>query len=274
MKRGIRWYGGKAYAGDWIASLLPKCDAYVDAYAGGLSVLMARQRAPIETINDVCDRAVNLYRVIREQPEDLVRVVELTPLARAEHRRCMVVADDALEDARRMIVCAYQGRGSGGTVNTGWRYRVRPAGFTWPDCATRAVRRVAERLQGVQIEHADALEVIERHAYPDALIYCDPPYELSLRSRDSDRYRHECDERHHEELVELVLRVDAMVAVSGYGGGVYERLAEAGWACHEREAWTGLGGRRDRRVECLWMNRAATRNAVQTSLFAAHGGGL
>ena len=40
--------------------------------------------------------------------------------------------------------------------------------------------QAAERLRGVQIENRPAVELIRRFNYPNALIYADPPYLLSL----------------------------------------------------------------------------------------------
>jgi hypothetical protein len=45
---------------------------------------------------------------------------------------------------------------------------------------------IAARLSGVYIECADALDLIQRHAGPDALIYADPPYLRETRMACSD----------------------------------------------------------------------------------------
>lgn len=38
----LKWHGGKSYLADWIISLMPKHLHYVEPYAGGLAVLLAK----------------------------------------------------------------------------------------------------------------------------------------------------------------------------------------------------------------------------------------
>ncbi len=47
------YYGGKTSVAERIVDLLPPHRHYVEPFAGGLSVLLAKPRAQFETVNDL-----------------------------------------------------------------------------------------------------------------------------------------------------------------------------------------------------------------------------
>ena len=51
---------------------------------GGASVLLRKDRSYCEVYNDLSSEMVNLFRMARDQGEELRRIVELTPFAREE----------------------------------------------------------------------------------------------------------------------------------------------------------------------------------------------
>jgi DNA adenine methylase len=82
---------------------------------------------------------------------------------------------------------------------------------------------IAQRLLRVQIEHAPAVEVIERYDSAETLFYCDPPYVHDTRG-DSKAYAHEMTDADHRQLAAVLHRVEGKVALSGYHGPLYEKL--------------------------------------------------
>lgn len=273
MKPPFPYYGGKTKLAESIARLLPAHDHYVEPFAGSLAVLLAKRRTHMETVNDIDQDLMTFWRVLRDRPEDLTRVSELTPHSRSEHQAAYDLdVDDELERARRVWVLLSQGRGA--TLRkTGWRFYRNPAGSTYslPDYFAAYVDRMppaAARLHGVSLECRPALEVIEDYGrHPNVLLYLDPPYERTTRN--SLNYKHEmsaADE--HVELLELALSCSAAVVVSGYPSDLYERVL-GGWDRVELAAWTGNGIRGDAnkadgdRVEVLWSNREMSLNRQQ-----------
>lgn len=53
MKPPAPYFGSKARVADWIVSLLPEHGHYVEPFCGGLSVLLAKPQAAMETVNDL-----------------------------------------------------------------------------------------------------------------------------------------------------------------------------------------------------------------------------
>ena len=80
------------------------------------------------------------------------------------------------------------------------------------------------------------------------LVYADPPYVTATRRR-SKIYRHEYDDRDHEQLLQVLLGLPCMVIISGYENAIYRRLL-TGWKQRSFSAMTHAG----LRTECVWFN--------------------
>ena len=83
----------------------------------------------------------------------------------------------------------------------------------------------------------------------ETLIYCDPPYLHSTRTK-TRIYDHEWDEATHVRFLELACEVPCPVAISGYSSELYlDHLKD--WETSQIEAQTRGGPR----TEFLWRNR-------------------
>lgn len=257
------YYGGKTTLAQQIVDLLPAHRHYVEPFAGSLAVLLAKPTSLMETVNDLDGHLMTFWRVLRDQPDELMRVCALTPHSRAEHQAAydLDVADE-LELARRVWVCLTQGRGN--TLRrTGWRHFQDPGArgpTSMPDYLTSYVERMrgaANRLAHVSLEARPALDIITdygRHA--EVCIYADPPYLGSTRT--SRQYLVEMShDDEHQQLADALLTCRAAVIVSGYPSPLYDDLY-AGWDRHEMPTYTGQGNHttsNGRRTEILWSNR-------------------
>ena len=79
------WYGGKFSHLDWLLPLLPECHHYCEPFAGSGAVLINRAPALVETYNDLDGEVVNFFRVLRDQHQELIRAIALTPFSREEY---------------------------------------------------------------------------------------------------------------------------------------------------------------------------------------------
>lgn len=235
MRPPFRYFGGKTRLAPWIASVLPAHRVYVEPFCGSAAVLLAKPRATHEVINDIDRNVVTFYRVLRDRPDDLARACALTPYARDEFDAANL-ADEALDDlerARRFYVRSTQGFSTG--RRGGWSIAVTSRAARAMTTATRLGEfgPLAERLCGVNIEHADALDVIARYGTPDAVIYADPPYLDATREGQSlDAYPHEmATETAHRDLAAALNETPAAVVLSGYASPLYDDLY-AGWSAH------------------------------------------
>ena len=253
VKPPFSYYGGKTTLATDIADLLPPHEHYVEPFAGSLAVLLAKPRAPQETVNDLDSKLVAFWRVLRDRPDDLWRACALTPHSREELEAAQEETSDEVELARRVWVVLTQSRSH--TVKaTGWWQRTAPKVATPPQhlaAYTERVAGAAERLRGVSIENRDALDVIRDYGkHPGNLLYLDPPY---LGSTRATNYRHEMlTDEAHTEFAEAVNACTAKVVISGYDSPLYADLFP-GWHVTRLKGATTLSGKTDR-TEVLWSN--------------------
>ncbi|WP_342760345.1 DNA adenine methylase [Paenibacillus sp. PK3_47] len=239
---------------EWIINHMPPHTTYLEPYFGSGAVLFNKQPATLETINDISGDVVNLFRIIREQPDDLIRVMQWTPYARDEYVSAHEQSELPLEQARRFLVRCWQSiRVKTGSIS-GWRcratsddaYRVQQ----WNDLPGN-IASVAGRLKNVQIENRPALQVIGRYNHPDVLIYADPPYLQT--GRNGAIYENEMSVEDHAELLDGLLAHTGPAILSGYDSLLYNtRLAD--WRREERQQIIEAG---KSRTEVLWINPVA-----------------
>lgn len=270
----IPYFGGKQTLASRIIDLMPAHRHYVEPFCGSLAVLLAKPRAPMETVNDLDGDVMAFWTVLRDRPDELARVCALTPHSRGEHELSFDRPPDLeeLERARRVWVRLTQGRG-GMLRRTGWRHYGDPHGGSgMPDYLAGYTARIlpaAARLAGVSLECRPALDIIARFGrHPEVLLYVDPPYLQSARSGRTwgNQYQHELrTEAEHRDLAAALLGCRAAVVLSGYPSALYDELY-AGWHTVALPAFTGNGrdGARDR-SEVLWSNRPFPEQAL--SLF-------
>lgn len=270
MRPPIPYYGGKMRVAQAVASHLPDHDHYVEPFAGALSVLLAKPPSHLETVNDIDGDLVTFWRVLRDQPEELMRLMELTPHSRAEHRAALDLdVPSDLERARRVWVQLSQGYGRR-LGNTGWAFQYRGSvalSAALPRYAQR-VPACAARLRSVSLECRPALEVIRDYgAHPGVLLYCDPPYMDGTRSSGGKSYRHEMlSSDAHAELADALHGAKASVVLSGYPSPLYDQLY-AGWERVDISTQSGLARVDKARTEVLWSNRRIIQQDVMDFAF-------
>lgn len=269
VRSPIPYFGSKQRIAPWIVSLLPDHDHYVEPYAGGLSVLLAKRPSAMETVNDLDGELMTFWRVLRERPAELLRACMLTPHSRAELAATWDPTEDDLELARRIWCRLAQGR-SGTLRNTGWRHYIDPAGSGtsmpgYLEAYALRLAAAAERLHGVSLEALPALDLIARYgSRANVLLYVDPPYLGTTRGW-GNNYRHEMKtEAEHRALAAALADCRASVVLSGYDSPLYDGLF-AGWHRYTQASMTGNGKGDKARTEVLWSN---VRLGDQLDLFA------
>jgi len=257
------WYGGKYSHLDWLLPLLPPCHHYCEPFGGSAAVLLNREPAHVETYNDIDGEVVNFFRVLRNNSEDLIRAIGLTPFSREEFAiACEIDTSlDPVERARRFYIRARQVRTGlaqsatlGRWANCKHTSRAGMAGAVsrWLG-AIEDLPDIALRLLRVQIENRPAIEIIRLYDSPETLFYCDPPYIHKTRG-DKNAYAYEMNDEEHMELASVLNSVQGLVAISGYDCDLMADLyPPPKW--HKSIAPTRtIHSVKDKRTEILWTN--------------------
>lgn len=251
MKAVLKYPGAKWRISEWIISHFPEHKVYCEPFFGSGAVFFNKPQTYIETINDIDGNVVNLFKVCRDNPEELARLIEFTPFAREEFEDCYERSDDPIEQARRTLVRYHQSFGTSNSSKKSWRnvqtYGGPRTATMWNYLPGR-ISEVCERLKEAQIENIDAIELIRRYNDENTLIYCDPPYLQSLRKK--NMYAHETPDEYHIKLLEVLKESKSKIVLSGYDNPLYDE-ALAGWNTDEKKTTAQMG---KHRVEKLWFN--------------------
>lgn len=288
----FRWYGGKYSHLDWLLPLLPQTKCYCEPFGGSAAVLLNRRPSPIETYNDLDGEVVNFFKVLRDEKNELLRRIALTPFSREEFIRAIDQRGNRnlsdIERARLFFVRA-------GQVRTGLAQEATPG--RWAYCVTTSRRnmsgaisrwygrleqldKVADRLTsrrleqvknaGEQLEEiANRLDIvierlrrvqIENKPAIDVIQRYDSEGTLFYcdppyphESRgDSRAYSYEMSEQEHRELAEVLHNVKGKVAISSYYCKLMEELY-TGWERIDAEERL-CHSVKEKRQEILWIN--------------------
>lgn len=262
MRPPIQYFGAKGNLAVSLVSMMPAHRGYIEPFAGSLAVLLAKQPSKIEVVNDLDMGLMTFWRVLRERPDDLVRVCAMTPHSRAELMRVAANLEegDDLERARKVFVLLTQGR-SRTLRRTGWRFYADASGTSigfhkYLEAYLGRLAPAAARLMEVSLECRPAIEIVRQYgAFEDNLLYVDPPYMHSTLGGSGSRYAVTMSDDEHRELLEALLECRAMVMLSSYDNWLYDSSLSGKWASTELRGFTGnaLSGSQARR-EILWSN--------------------
>src|SRR3954462_4340957 len=78
------YFGSKNKIALQLCTHLPPHNCWVEAFCGSAALTMRKSPAPIEIINDIDHQIVNFFDQLRNNQEELCRVVALTPYAEQE----------------------------------------------------------------------------------------------------------------------------------------------------------------------------------------------
>jgi DNA adenine methylase len=219
---------------------------------------MTKPRVYGEYINDLDNEIVNLFRVLqdKQQASELIRLLTLTPFARAEFDRAYRTDTpvDPIARACRLCILSYMGFSS--CAATGYRTGFRCRSFRTRSTPARDwmnypehLWKVVDRLRGVTVENCPALEFIRLIDTPETLFYVDPPY-LACTRTISNAYRREMTDAEHISLAAALHDISGMAVISGYDSKLYRNLY-ANWTIYTKLT---RGDGQNPRTECLWVS--------------------
>jgi DNA adenine methylase len=247
---------------------MPRHGHYVEPFAGGLAVLLAKDPTGVsEVVNDLEHRLTNFWRVMQDPDAfpAFARIISAVPFSEPEWNDAGQHLDDGDPVTRAVaffIRCRQSLAGRMGTFAPLSRTRTRQGmdeqASAWLG-AVEGLPTVHDRLRRVVVLNRPALEVITSQDGPDTLYYCDPPY-LPATRESKDVYRHEMAREHHPDLLDALAGIRGKFLLSGYPSELYNAAAEKhGWNRHDFNLPNNAarGANKRRMIECVWSNYPA-----------------
>ena len=212
-----------------ILPLIPDHRVYIEPYFGGGAILFAKNKSEAEVINDLNAMVVNFYQVVKSKDFELLKAkIEATLFSRATYNVALAMYKmphlfDKLQQAWAFYVA----------TNMGFSCQIGSWGYDKYGKRVKAFRNkkllfnddIAKRLEHVQVEHLDALKVIQNRDSEDAFFYLDPPYPNSHQGHYSG-----FSQQDFEQLLAVLSKTKAKWLLSSYPNDALEKATEKyGW---------------------------------------------
>ena len=274
----LKWHGGKSYLADWIIDRMPRHLHYVEPFAGGMAVLLAKspfteqhqwgdlahERSISEVVNDLNGELINFWKVLQNEASfsRFQRILQATPVSQrlCEEAKTRMAPQCELDvdAAVAFFVRCRQSRAGGFTgfaplSRNRTRRGMNEQASGWLN-SVEGLSAVHDRLKRVVVLCNDALKVIKQQDGERTLFYLDPPYVHSTRSAPS-MYAHEMDESQHSAMLDTILQCRGRIMLSGYPNDLYDETLK-GWRRYDRKIDNKVasGSSKPIMTESLWCN--------------------
>lgn len=166
--------GGKSKLKEKIIELMPIHTCYVEVFFGAGWVYFSKIPSKCEAINDKDMELVNLFRVLKNHPEELERqlLYEFSSRKKFYEYRDIDIATmtDIQRAARFMYLISLSFGSKGGSY---YATTSRPSQKLFK---TTDFEKIRQRLENTFVENLDFQDLIPRYDRDHTLFFCDPPY--------------------------------------------------------------------------------------------------
>jgi DNA adenine methylase len=210
----LKWSGSKEAVVDQLVAMAPaELGRYHEPFLGGGSLFFAL-RPKVSFLADTNAELINLYRVVRDEPEPLLDALARHRNTREHFTQVRGLHPDALPPVERAARTLFLNRtcfngiyrvNSKGIFNVPYG-NMPHQGFFVPDAIARAHRSLA----GAELSCEDFERCGER-ARPGDFVYLDPPYPSGLRGEASGLLEYQAggfSEDDQRRVAALVRRLD------------------------------------------------------------------
>lgn len=168
----IRWPGGKSRLLKFILPLIRPHNTFVEGFAGGLAVILAKEPSKAEIVNDLNGDLVNLYRHAQFHLDPLIQEVEWTLNSRENLADLRTQPGlTGLQRAARFFLLNRMSFGGGGTS-----YAVTSQAQPSRANVLETLRAWNARLDKVSVENLPYERLLASYDRPETLWFLDPPY--------------------------------------------------------------------------------------------------
>lgn len=270
------FFGSKFRILDKLYTVFPPAesvDCYLEPCFGMGTAFFNRDRlGKNEVVNDANSDIYNFFRVLREDYNELTRLLKYTPYNYETFKEARTEIQRTRKSYKRKNIY----RAWGVYVNYTMSVMKNGIGFSRDSADNPTARNwkenikrldyCAARLSDAVIENDDCIAVCKRYDSPGTFIYLDPDYMSTLNKvHQGKAYRG--NRVDHPALIEFLLTCKSRVAISNYHNELYDSSLthDRGFYITEVESYSATAtGRRGthfsrKLTECIWTNFAPSR---------------
>lgn len=273
----FNYFGGKFSWLEYLYAYFPNDLIHlVDVFAGSMAVSLNYKGKCIKTANEINGDITNFFEVLRDNTEELIMKLELSPCSESNYNSCWPIEGDKTERARKFYVRtrqSYYGLGAQ-RENKSWHMAktklnasVGETVSKWNNALPKLLDVARVIRSNFQIINNDAFVVLKRLDSKKTFFYLDPPYLLETRGSKDD-YKFEFSDDQYRQLADVLYEIKGYVMISGYDHKLMKELFEnKGWI--KIEFPIKKNNIRSKQVqECIWINYPLhkTNNGKQSKL--------
>lgn len=242
-----------------ILPLIPEHHTYVEPFFGGGAVFFAKPTSPAEVVNDINNRLITFYKVLKYDFDEIERLVDETFHSRAQYRDSSTTYCSQEEEVTDQVACAWSvwtqaNMSFSSMFGAGFGYdKQGKTALRLANKKNRFTHAYQERLKRVTVESYDVLKVIKAYDAPDTFFYLDPPY-VSSDQGHYDGYS--VDD--FRTLLDTCANLKGKFLLSSYPEPLLMKYREKyGWKSSDHVKTLAVDGRRKeakKKTECLTWN--------------------
>lgn len=265
-KGALSYYGGKYHLLSKILPLIPPHTLYTEVFFGGGSVFFAKEPAKIEVINDNNSLIHNFYKVAKQNPMKLKRLLDATLYSEEDYKKAREIylnphalEYNNIEKAWAVFVAGNQSYLHG--FVTGWKYnRKRNLGTAFNTKKAILAATFKKRLEHVQLFCRDAIRVLQNMDRPTSFHFIDPPY-IGANQGPYSGYTHE----QFEILLKACEKLSGKFLLTTYPSEILSTYTKKnGWFQIEFDLRNSASkDTKKRKTEVFTMNYIPTKEILQ-----------
>lgn len=254
----LKWPGSKWSMAKDIIKLIPQHKVYIEPFFGSGAIFFMKEPSRVEIINDLDNDVYNLFKCIRDYPEELHDVMMLTPYSEKEYKDTydrVIEELEPIEQARQFIIRSNMARAGMQYYSSSFRHGGIVRSLRGCDISKEwnklpgYILEAADRLKQAEIFNRDGMYFIEKYQDPECFFFIDTPYLGNLRRQ--RYYNHEMYEtKEHEEFLKSICNCKSKMLVCGYESELYNKYL-VGWKKYKLKANAEQG---KIRTEVFWYN--------------------
>lgn len=214
--------GSKVEIGKKLLQFIPKHDIYVEAFLGSGALFFLKPKAKYSILNDLNDDIINLFHLVKSNPDYISRWIALTPFSRSTHEKIF-----SLYQSGNWLKIDSRVRACGFLYMLQLAYNESIAGLGSPMAKVKNGRHKWDQIAAISSILYCSLKLnrnveINNSSYYDLLLnksintessffYFDPPYSMA---NEQGYYKHNFMPSDHYQFYLCIKRVNGKFMIS------------------------------------------------------------